>query len=336
MSDLKRFQSQLEQLEKSYRLGIISEAEYKKGRENLEKKIEPLKEKQKKDEESKKIVNDILSEKSSKGEKEEIEKKSKSEEKPSSGKKQKDDKEKKKTEEDKKLEEQKKEKSRNGKVSKPKKSKKKEAKKSPKKGRDEPLKPKGSRFTKVLGFLVLILAIVGLVFLTSPDEEEIDPYHRDVSGINKTLTINYYKSYSCDYCKDVHEAINELKDIYNHTLDVSIVHFPYNIELDFKMDMASECADIYGIENYSKMLYEASKPMNTEDLVKLATENKTDFEECLTTNRTAQVVLDDYNKALERGVENVPVVEVEGSFIKGARSISIYMLVIDNELGIEY
>ena len=333
MSDLKRLENQLDQLEKSYKLGIISDDEYKKGKENLEKKIEPLKERKKKDEESKKIVNDILNE-DKKAEKKETKKKKKDrkdEEGEKTIPKEKDKPEKKVDTKGEKKEDKKKS------TDKP---TKKEPKKEEKSSTEEKRKKrtsKKSRVPKWLWVLLLLVAILAFITFTSPDEEkeDPDPLSRNVTGINETVQIEYYKSYACEYCKHTHKTLKQLKGIYNHTINITYTHYPYNIELDFEMDMASECARQLGVTSYSEELYNATKPLEKEDMVELFSGNETKFAECLNQNKTAEKVVSDYQRSVEEGIESVPTVKIDGSILKGNRAIGIYMAIIDNELGIE-
>ena len=333
MSDLKRLENQLDQLEKSYKLGIISDDEYKKGKENLEKKIEPLKERKKKDEESKKIVDDILNE-DKKTEKKETKKKKKDKKEEAGEKtmpKEKDKPEKKEDTKEGKKEDKKKSAD---------KSTKKEPKKEEKSSTEERRKKrtsKKSRVPKWLWILLLLVAILAFITFTSPDEEkeDPDPLSRNVTGINETVQIEYYKSYACEYCKHTHETLKQLKGIYNHTINITYTHYPYNIELDFEMDMASECARKLGETNYSEKLYNATKPLEKEDMIELFRGNQTEFAECLNQNKTAEKVVTDYQRSVKEGIESVPTVKIDGSILKGNRAIGIYMAIIDNKLGIE-
>ncbi|MFW6383689.1 MAG: DsbA family protein, partial [Nanoarchaeota archaeon] len=195
---------------------------------------------------------------------------------------------------------------------------------------------KKSRVPKWLWILLLLLAVLAFITFTSPgEEEEPDPLARNVTGINETIQIEYYKSYACDYCMNTHETLEKLKDIYNHTVNISYIHYPYNIELDFEMDMAFECAKPHNAKGYSIKLYNATKPLEKEDMIELFNGNQTEFAECLNGNQTAEKVLKDYQRSLEDGIESVPTIKIDGSMLKGNRGIGVYMAIIDNELGIE-
>ncbi len=156
-----------------------------------------------------------------------------------------------------------------------------------------------------------------------------------MTGINDTVEISYYKSFSCNYCGETHKTLQKLKEIYNETITIKEVHYPYNIEQDFILDMALECSKEQNITDFSNKLYEIRKPVEKSDLVGIFEGNETLFEDCLKNNKTAEKVLEDYKKSIEKEIESVPTVEINGATITGNRRIELYMTIIDRELGIE-
>ncbi|MGM5482917.1 MAG: DsbA family protein [Nanobdellota archaeon] len=327
MSDLKRLKNQLEQLERSYKLGIISEDEYTRGKENLEKKIEPLEKAKKNSEESKKIIDEALSDTNTEKDNKKEEKKTKKKEsqkektKPQTTQKEKTNKSKTK-------EETKKKKTDNADKQKSSANNNKKINKAP-----EEKRPKWGA-----GILIILLVIV-LFFMfktPQPDDTTSTIGEKNLTNINKTLNIFYYSSYSCEYCQKTNEILERIDMIYGDNVNTIRNHYPYNIKIDFKMDIAAECAANQGVyDDYSKLLYAAEKPVSREELVEYANNlaiNTTQFENCLTENKTAKVVLEDYKTAVRIGIQKIPAVNIGGATISGVKNPALYAAIIDDEL----
>lgn len=319
MSDLKRLENQLEQLERSYKLGIISEDEYKRGKNNLEKKIKPLKDEQKKTEESKKIIDEVLS-----SEKKHTEKGSKKTPKEAA---------KKKKPEPKKSE---------PKTTEPKKTKKKE-KAEPKATKPAKEKKEKTDFNGSIwaGLVIILLVVVVFFLFGSPQQAPVDKTvgEKNLTGVNETVNVFFYSSYSCQYCKQTNEVMQNIDEAYGDNVNVVRNHYPYNIEIDLQMDIAAECAKRQGIyDNYSLMLYEADKPVSEDELVLMAQElglNSTGFETCLKNQETAEDVLKEYQGAIQMGIDKIPAVNIDGATIVGVKPAVIYETIIDDELNID-
>ncbi|MFW5990807.1 MAG: DsbA family protein [Candidatus Nanoarchaeia archaeon] len=355
MSELKRLQNQLEQLERSYKLGIISENEYKKGKDNLNRKIEPLLEEKKKSEESKKIIDEVLSEKpgkkASEKKTETTSKKEKQADKKTEEKKtpKEPEKAKEKTaKEDKKTksEEKKPEKAKEKKTAKEDKKKAEEKKadkkeKTPEKKKQKKTKDKKQKrnwkgtFWTILLILVIIVALYMLFRGPESEEQYIIP-EKNLTGVDKTISLEFYTSYACQYCAETDSIMRNIEEVYGDNVEVERIHYPYNLEIDYDMDRAAVCAEQAGDErNYSKRLYEAKKPIPKEDLVVIAGElgmNTTEFEQCMQDNETARTVLTDYKRALDKKINSIPKVYISGGILTGAKPAYYYEYLIDEEL----
>lgn len=352
MSEIKRLQQQLEQLEKTYKLGIIGDSEYNKGKENIEKKLAPLLKEHKKKEDSKKIIKEIIEEpketnkaesakeksaeksakvvvvpiKPSKDKKEEVKpevKENKTEKKEEALEEKKKEEKKETKKEDRKEEQKKKEKS---KAETPKKAAAKE-----KKEKEEGGSWFGS-YLFIAAFVIIILIAFLLMFGNSADRTPVTA--KNLTGIDTRVTIEIYSSYNCRACANLFYTMQDIKTMYGDNVEINYMHFPLSPQEDVKLDIASMCAKKQNKSNeMSQELYDARKPISSEKLLRIAGDlgmDKAAFDECLQSRENLEMMVEEYRQAIAKGIEQVPSVYIDGSLAVGSKPVGFYEAIIDS------
>lgn len=326
MSELKRLKQQLEQLEKTYKLGIIGEDEYSRGKINIEKKLNPLLEAEKKNEESKKIIEKALEEKEEKAEEEPVKENTK--EKVKEAKKETNKKEEKKT-------------------SKPKKEKKAPAKKETKKKEERKTsKPKKeeeseeeSIFAKIspwIGLAAIIIIVFIFLAIRGPDTT-VSFEDKNLTGVNSTAYLIAFSSFSCKNCEKMHTTLDAVKEMYGEYVKIDIRRYPLNLEQDVLVDIAAECAIGTGKEHeMDHELFNVRKPASEEKIINIGKKlglNES-FSECVMNKDPLEEIVDDYRQAIFLGLEAIPGVYINNELVIGTMPLTVYETIIDDALNI--
>ncbi|MFP4402724.1 MAG: DsbA family protein [Candidatus Woesearchaeota archaeon] len=339
MSELEKLKNQLSQLEKTYQSGIISEEEYKRGRNTIEKKLKPLKDKEKKNEESKKIINEIISKKDS----EKVEKKEEKKEEKKKDKKQakKDDSPKdatkKKDEEkitpvkDTKKEDTKKELAKD--------SKKKETKTKEKKTIKKEKKKKKSGFFWVS--VLILLSLVLFLLLSKTTEDDLVISQKNLTNVTKVANVEFYSSFSCDPCHELDLILDKLSVVYQDNIVITKIHYPLDLEKDLVLDKAYYCVnelDSNKTEEFKNFLFEEKKPIRKIKIDNYLKKNNVDleaFDDCFNDLETLYIITNNYKKAINDNVAKIPTIFINNQKIEGLKHILIYEAIIDRILKID-
>lgn len=328
MSELKRLKQQLEQLEKTYKLGIIGEDEYNRGKVNIEKKLNPLLQAEEKNKESKKIIEKALEE--DEKAKEPVKEKPKKEESKKEEKKATPKPKKEKAEKTKKKDSKKEEKKAK---SKPKKQE------SKKENKEKKEKSEESLYTKIspwIGLAAIIIIVFIFLAIRGPDTT-VSFEEKNLTGVNNTAYIIAFSSYSCKNCENMHSTLDSIKELYKDNVKIDIRHYPLNLEQDVLLDLASECAAGTGKEHeMDHELFRVRKPASEEKLISIAKKiglNES-FNECMANKEALPEIVDDYRQAIFLGLEAIPGIYINNELIIGTMPLTIYETVIDKALGI--
>lgn len=200
-----------------------------------------------------------------------------------------------------------------------------------------------------LGIPLAIIAagflIAGAIYLKAPNQapaqlaqssglqiESVNSNDRIFGAPNAEVTVIEYSDMECPFCKVFHNMMKDIMDTYakNGRVAWAYRHFPLykpnaqGQSLHSKAGKeaeATECAFELGgntaFWKYTNEIYRITPSNNRLDLAmlpKVAGEQGLDvqkFTECLNSNRYAQKISDDYDKALKAGATGTPYVVIE-------------------------
>jgi hypothetical protein len=349
MSELERLKNQLLQLEKTFKSGIISEEEYIKGKNNIEKKLKPLEKEHKKNEEGKKVVEEIISKKEEKQESKKEETKPKpffqikdkeepkkeiKEDKPKD-----DKKEKKEPLENSKKEEKSKEKKES--VEKLKKETKEEKSKQKKEKNIKTKKKEKKKFGFFWIFILVLLSIFLFLLLTKDtnnEQEIITP--KNLTNVTKIANIEVYSSFSCKPCYELDLLLDKIKIMYGENVIITRYFYPLNLENDIVMDKAYYCVKTIDVEktnDFKTYLYKEKKPISVDKLNNYIKDNEINFEEyeiCFNDIETIYQITNEYKNALNKEITLIPTIFINNAKIEKLKDFEIYEAIINRNLEI--
>jgi len=303
MTQKERLTKELEQLEKTYKAGIINEREFQKGKDRIDSKLENLEAEEQKQEESKKIVQEILDEPKP----EPVKPAPKKE------------------------------------VSKPAPVKPAPKKKSPKKApakkkvvhEDIEDDDDDSTFSKVIIFAGIVCILLLLVLVRVFNENGNGG--QDLNGVNETIDIVSYMEFSCTHAQEHWDNLLELKEIYGDNVMVRVKHFPQSLE-SLEVENAIQCArDQGGHISYIERLLDNKDNLDIDALKNYAWAEGLDvieFHDCIDSREFESRVKNDLEEGLGLGVSGTPTTYVGTEIVDGAQGLEFFKSVVDEQLGI--
>jgi len=293
---------ELQQLEKTFKAGIINQKEFDKGKERIESKMKALEKESIKKEEGKKIVSQILDEP-----KEPEPKTEKPEEK---------------------VEEE-------PKKAKPKPAKK-AVKKAPKKEKqDEDDYDEGGAFSKFIIFAGIVAIILLLVLVRIFTGQA--PAERDLTNVQGVVDLEVYMDFDCRYAPQTWQTLLDLKQVYGDHLTVSVQHFPMSME-SLQTSNAIQCANDQKMHmDYIARLLENMDSHDIESLKKYGWAEglePLEFYNCVDEGTHLEKVKSDLSEGLDMGVRESPTFFIDGEMVEGTLSTVSFEERIDQQLGI--
>ncbi len=345
-----RLQRELEHLTKTFKAGIMTEKEYKKGKDRIEQKLKDIDEQTSRDDKTKEIIKDILDEKEESSE-EDVEE---SEEKPyekviyseeideedaSADENKKDD-----TEE--KADKDKKE---TGKKAEAKKKTSKKSKKKSSKKRVSTAKPRTKKQkSSNLATYLLILAIIVVILYSYRDTLGITgaavkaPTEVTINS-SDVVNMDVFMDYSCEHARAMQENLKLLKIAYIENVNINYRYLPIDEESVRPM-IALECAKEQNVFwRYHKLLtYESKGAISQDRLVELfdsISESEPEleldpasFSECLESEQAKSQIIDDMKAASDLAIERVPVLVIDGDIYIGHRTADEMSKILNERL----
>ncbi len=172
---------------------------------------------------------------------------------------------------------------------------------------------------------VLILMLIVLIY-----------FKVQAQGSSDQITITEYADYECGYCAQAQETLHELEKIYGTKLIFQFRYFPLNEGEGMNAAMAAECANKQGkFWEYHKTLFANNEQLAVRDLQQYALDvnlNFSKFNECLNTQETKKEVLREKAEGEKRGVQWTPTFFVNDQMIVGAVDRETFQKVIESEL----
>jgi protein-disulfide isomerase len=299
---INRLKMELEHLERVYRAGIMKEKEFSDNRSAIEKKIKKLEYNMRKEEQSRKIISEILDEKP---------------------------KQKKSIKPIKKKVELMKLKEDAGEYENKKES---DLVFHHATDKQEDLKLDG---WSIAVYLLTILFIIILLFFSYK-------YTQNTQIASKLVTIYEYADYACEHCKQVQPTLKQLKEYYKDNLRIVHKNFPfeelsYGAILAAE---AAECADKQGkFQYYEKELYERQRFLknvsyDSGELQDIASDLNLDmdlFKACQKGHETNINVVQDIEEGKAKGVISTPTFFVGNTKLVGAQSFDVFKYYIEQE-----
>lgn len=178
------------------------------------------------------------------------------------------------------------------------------------------------------------------VSLMLPEPPRILVPHRNraVKGnLEAPINIAIFCSYQSPHCKAIQPALRKISKIYSGLINQSIYDFPLKFHRQGRAAaLAVRCAEQQGaLWPYQDGLYAYWNRLNGNIYKNLATQmelNIEEFEHCLSSKKFDSDIEKDIQFAMEIGMQKVPVVFINGLYIKGPKSFDYYNFWIEKEL----
>jgi protein-disulfide isomerase len=134
------------------------------------------------------------------------------------------------------------------------------------------------------------------------------------------------------------DTLPQITKTYGDNVVLTFKHFPLSFHPDSqKSAEAAECArDQEKFDEYHSLLFHNSTHLDVDSLKEYAKELKLDterFNHCLETGLNAEIVNDQYDDGLRKGVIATPTFFVGGETIIGAQSFDTFKKAIDKAMG---
>jgi len=156
--------------------------------------------------------------------------------------------------------------------------------------------------------------------------------------LNAKVVMVEFSDLQCPYCSRAHDTLKQLVDNYDGDVAWVYKHFPLDSLHPYarKAAEASECANDQGkFWEFIDELYANQSSITLEYLSTVATQldlNINEFNNCVTSNKYANKVNDDYQEGTSVGVTGTPGIYVNDQLIKGAMPYENFKQVIDSML----
>ena len=154
---------------------------------------------------------------------------------------------------------------------------------------------------------------------------------------NAKVTIIEFSDFECPFCARAAKTVDEVKKKYKGKVRVAFKNYPLDFHPNAKKAAeAALCAGDQGkFWQYHDTLFDNQRKLTIPDLESFAKAKKLDmgkFNECLSSNKYAQLVANDMKEGEKVGVRATPTFFINGRLLSGARPLEDFVEVIDEEL----
>ena len=189
-----------------------------------------------------------------------------------------------------------------------------------------------------VNFLDRLKSASEIKILLAPPKVEIsaddDP---SKGGKDAKVTVIEFTDYQCPFCSKVRPTVNQLVLDYGDKVRYVLRDFPLDFHPSAKK--AAEAAQCAGDQDkywqYSDVLWNNQKSLETPDLKRYATELKLDqkkFDTCLDDGKYAAEVDKDLADGVKAGVNGTPTFFINGRVLSGALPLDEFKKIIEAEL----
>jgi protein-disulfide isomerase len=293
----ERLAKELEQLQKTFKAGIITEKEFARGKERIDAKLLQVQDKAEKERESRKIVQEILEPE------EMIESEAASEEPRPEHKT-------------------------------PRPVKKVQKKKLDRQPKREPVEEGTSNTTKIIIFAGILFVILLIVLVKAFTPKPIDTGQTNLT-YEGTATIDFYLDATCPYSRDAWQVLLDLKDRYGEHISVKVKHFPMSTDA-LVVANAIQCArDQNKHLAYVQRLFDNQENISNNTLSTYAWAEGIDmvqFTDCLDSAKHTDLIRQDMQEGYDRGVRSTPTFFIDGDMVIGSQPAEYFQERLDAKL----
>jgi len=152
------------------------------------------------------------------------------------------------------------------------------------------------------------------------------------------VTIVEFSDFECPYCGRIQDTLHQILTKYEGRVRLSFRDYPIT-KLHPKAQTAAQAARCAGEQGkfweYHDLLFKSQTKLDAPELeehARVLALNTADFSACLSSGRTQQGINRDVREGSLAGVSGTPGFIINGIFISGAQSLSVFEKVIDEEL----
>ena len=153
------------------------------------------------------------------------------------------------------------------------------------------------------------------------------------------ITLIMYSDYECPFCKKWYdEVFKPLRQAYGDQIRFVYKDFPLYGKHE-NAAPAAEAANCAGDQakywEFQEKLFSEELPYNAETYQKYATDlklNSKQFQDCLSSRKYEQEVLEDYEFASQLGIQSTPTFFINGIPMIGAQPLASFKQLIDQEI----
>ncbi|UCF20024.1 MAG: thioredoxin domain-containing protein [Gemmatimonadota bacterium] len=161
-------------------------------------------------------------------------------------------------------------------------------------------------------------------------------------SLDAPVTIIEFTDYECPFCRRYFETTYPLLlQRYGDRVSYTVRHFPvsYQHRRARKAAEAAECAGDQGrFFEYHDVLFKNSRALDDRSLVGYAAQTGLDsnrFQTCLESGTKSEVVDEDIQAGIARGIMGTPTFLINGRIIVGAQPVEMFQREIERELAAE-
>ena len=151
------------------------------------------------------------------------------------------------------------------------------------------------------------------------------------------VTIIEFTDFQCPFCSRVRPTVNQIIDEYKDKVRYVLRDFPLSFhQFAKKAHEAAHCAGDQGkYWEYSKEIWGNQQALQIEKLKEYSKKlklNEKKFNSCLDSGKYTKKVEENVSAGAEAGAQGTPSFFINGIFLSGARPISDFKSIIDQEL----
>ncbi|WP_226648360.1 thioredoxin domain-containing protein [Microbulbifer variabilis] len=178
------------------------------------------------------------------------------------------------------------------------------------------------------------------ILLNAPEPPRINLPTSDQSirgNDEAPVTLTVFCSFQSPHCKAIQPTLRRLMSTYKGWVNQAYFDFPLKFHKEgIKAAMAARCADDQGrFWEYHDALYVLTPEIDGDTYPQLIKQLELDaqkFELCLSSDAPKQAVIENRDWALSLGLKNVPVIFINGLYLKGPRRFEQYAYWVEKEL----
>ena len=155
--------------------------------------------------------------------------------------------------------------------------------------------------------------------------------------VNAPITLLEYSDYQCPFCSRHHETVKKILEAYPGKVKWEYKHFPLDMHPYARITAeGAECAGDQGkFWEYTDLLYENQRSINSEIVPQLAAQLNLDMDEftsCISSGKYKEKIASDLAEGQSKGVRGTPGNFINGIELKGAVPFEQIKAAIDKEL----